>query len=87
MGIYIEMKAAFLRGDLETARELQAKSQAFINILIRYRGNVIGGKRIMKFLGLDCGPNRIPIQNITTDEEKQLKSELEGIDFFSFCNK
>ena len=87
MGIYIDMKAAFLKGDLETARELQYKSQAFINILVRYRGNVIGGKRIMKFLGLDCGLNRMPIQNITTEEEKQLKSELEEIGFFGFCNK
>ena len=87
MGIYIDMKTAFLKGDLETAMNLQAKSQAFINILVRYRGNVIGGKRIMKFLGLDCGPNRIPIQNITPGEEQQLKSELEEIDFFNYCNK
>ena len=87
MGIYIDMKEAFLKGDLETARSLQAKSQAFINILIRYRGNVIAGKRIMKFLGQDCGPNRVPIQNISDEEEQSLKSELEDIGFFGFCNK
>ena len=87
MGIYIDMKKAFLKGDLETARNLQAKSQAFINILIRYRGNVIAGKRIMKFLGLDCGPNRVPIQNINDEEEQSLKSELNDIGFFGFCNK
>ena len=87
MGLYIDIKAAFMKGDFETARNLQAKSQAFINILIRYRGNVIAGKRIMKFLGLDLGPNRIPIQNITPEEEKRLKEDLEDIGFFSFCNK
>ena len=87
MGIYKEMKAAFLKGDLERARNLQAKSQAFINILIRYRGNVIAGKRIMKFLGLDCGPNRLPIRITTDKEEKELKSELENIGFFGFCNR
>ncbi|MEE9461309.1 MAG: dihydrodipicolinate synthase family protein [Bacteroidales bacterium] len=87
MGIYIDMKKAFLKGDLETARNLQAKSQAFINILIRYRGNVIAGKRVMKFLGLDCGPNRVPIQNISDEEERSLKSELKDIGFFGFCNK
>jgi N-acetylneuraminate lyase len=87
MGIYINMKEAFLKGDLKTARNLQSKSQAFINILIRYRGNVVAGKRIMKFLGLDCGPNRVPIQNINDKEEQSMKAELEDIGFFGFCNK
>jgi hypothetical protein len=41
----------------------------------------------MKFLGLDLGQNRIPIQNITKEEEKLLKADLEDIGFFSFCNK
>ena len=87
MGTYIEIKAAFEKGDLETARKLQARSQAFINVLIRYRGNVIAGKRIMKFLGLDLGPNRIPIQNITPEEETKMKADLEEIGFFEYCNK
>ena len=87
MGIYIAMKKAFLEGDMEKARVYQSLSQAFINVLIRYRGNVMAGKRIMKFLGLDCGPNRIPLQNITADEEEKLKSELEEIGFFTYCNK
>jgi N-acetylneuraminate lyase len=87
MGLYLTMKKAFLEGDMETARECQSRSQAFINVLIRYRGNVMAGKRIMKFLGLDCGPNRIPLQNITSEEEEKLKSELEEIDFFTYCNK
>jgi N-acetylneuraminate lyase len=87
MGVYIGIRDAFLKGDLATAQNLQAKSQAFINVLVKFRGNVIGGKRIMKFLGLDLGQNRIPIQNITQEEEKLLKAELEEIGFFSFCNK
>jgi N-acetylneuraminate lyase len=87
MGTYIELKAAFDAGDLKTAQNLQARSQAFINVLVRYRGNVVGGKRIMKFLGLDLGPNRIPIQNITPEEETQMKADLEEIGFFDYCNK
>ena len=87
MGVYIGIRDAFLKGDLATAQTLQAKSQAFINVLVKFRGNVIGGKRIMKFLGLDLGQNRIPIQNISQEEEKLLKEALEEIGFFSFCNK
>ena len=47
----------------------------------------MGGKRIMKFLGMDCGPNRLPLQNISDREEAAMKKELEAIDFFSYCNQ
>ena len=85
--LYKKIKKAFERGDLKLARDLQHKSQLFVNVLINYRGNIVGGKRIMKFLGLDCGPNRLPLQNISDQEELQIKAELEAINFFDFCNK
>lgn len=87
MEIYFNIKKEFLAGNMEKAREYQNKSQNFINVLAHYRGNVVGGKRIMKFLGLDCGPNRVPIQNLTVEEEEQMLSELKSINFFSYSNK
>lgn len=85
--IYKDLKKAFEHGDLKSAREFQHKSHLFVNVLKNYRGNIVGGKRIMKFLGIDCGPNRIPLQTISAEEEVKMKTELEAIDFFSFCNK
>jgi N-acetylneuraminate lyase len=41
----------------------------------------------MKFLGIDCGPNRLPLQTISEEEEKALKVELDDIGFFNYCNK
>ena len=78
---------AWEKGDLEKARELQNFSQEVINVIVKYRGNIVGGKRIMKFIGLDLGPNRTPFQNITAQEEQQLKKDLEVINFFERCNK
>lgn len=78
---------AWKAGDLEKARELQNFAQLVINVICHFRGNIVGGKRIMKFLGLDLGPNRTPFQNMTDAEEAQMKKELEEIDFFSKCNK
>jgi N-acetylneuraminate lyase len=46
----------------------------------------MGGKRMMKFLGIDCGPNRLPLQTLTNEEEKYMKKELESIGFFDYCN-
>lgn len=77
---------AWKRGDIEEARRLQNFAQEVINVICHFRGNIVGGKRIMKLLGLDLGPNRTPFQNITPEEEAQLRQELEVIDFFSQCN-
>ena len=41
----------------------------------------------MKLIGLDLGKNRTPFQNVTEEEELQLKKELEAINFFEHCNK
>ena len=78
---------AWKRGDLETARKLQDYSQLVINVICHFRGNIVGGKRIMKLIGLDLGPNRTPFQNITPEEEIQLKKELDEIGFFQHCNE
>lgn len=79
--------AAWEAGDLELARERQNFSQAVINVICNYRGNIVGGKRIMKLIGLDLGPNRTPFRNMTPDEEAAMKAELEAIGFFARCNQ
>ena len=75
---------AFEAGNMEEAREYQFKSIRFIEILIRYGGGVIGGKPIMKFLGLDCGQLRAPAHNYSENELIRYKSELEEIGFFNW---
>ncbi len=77
---------AWEEGDIETAREKQEFSQEVINVICRYRGNIVGGKRIMKLIGLDLGPNRVPFRNMTEEEETSMKHELETIGFFERCN-
>lgn len=78
---------AWNAGDLEKARELQNFSQEVINVICHFRGNIVGGKRIMKLIGLDLGDNRIPFQNMTDEEESRMKAELDAIHFFDRCNK
>ena len=78
---------AWQAGDLETARDRQNFSQEVINVICNYRGNIVGGKRIMKLIGLDLGQNRTPFRNMTDQEEQAMKKELEAIRFFERCNK
>jgi len=46
-----------------------------INVICHYRGNIVGGKRIMKLMGFDLGPNRVPFQNMTDEEEARMNEE------------
>lgn len=85
--VLTEIIEAWNNGNLEKARELQNFAQEVINIICHYRGNIVGGKRIMKLIGLDLGGNRTPFQNMTDEEEATMRTELEAINFFERCNK
>lgn len=78
---------AYNGGRLAEAVAHQNFAQAVINVIARYRGNIVAGKRIMKLIGLDLGLNRTPFQNISDAEETIIKNELEAIDFFTQCNR
>lgn len=86
-GLYVQIQAAYAAGEMDKARELQYQSLDLIDVICRYRGNIVGGKQIMKLIGLDLGPNRTPFQNLTDDERQAMKQELEAIDFFSYANE
>ncbi len=77
----------YKKGDIEGAVAHQNFSQDVINVICNYRGNIVGGKRIMKLIGLDLGGNRTPFRNMTDEEEASMKAELEAINFFERCNK
>uniref|UniRef100_A0AB33IYQ6 Dihydrodipicolinate synthase family protein n=1 Tax=Prevotella sp. GTC17253 TaxID=3236793 RepID=A0AB33IYQ6_9BACT len=78
---------AWQNGDIEAAREHQNFAQEVINVICHYRGNIVGGKRIMKLMGFDLGPNRKPFRNMTAEEEVAMRKELEAINFFERCNQ
>ena len=83
----VAIMEAWKRGDIEAARDHQNFAQEVINVICHFRGNIVGGKRIMKLIGFDLGPNRVPFQNMTEEEEQCMKAELESIHFFDRCNQ
>ncbi len=82
----VEIINQYKSGNLEKARDYQNFAQKVINVIARYRGNIVCGKRIMKLIGIDMGINRTPFQNITDEEENIIKKELDSIGFFERCN-
>jgi N-acetylneuraminate lyase len=82
--LYLRLMRAFAAGDLDTARREQARSRDFIAILHRH-GGLAAGKMAMKFIGIDCGPVRLPLRPIGAATEQSLRQELEQVGFFDYC--
>ena len=80
--LYNNIINAFNEGDLKKARALQYESVKFVEVLIRYGGGVSGGKPVMKFVGIDCGPLRTPAHNLSDEDMKQYYNDLKSIGFF-----
>jgi len=85
--IYQQIINAYSNGDMHKARSFQDLSIQLIQVLDRYGGALTAGKSIMRMLGLDCGPCRLPLKTLNKEEEKSLEKELQDIEFFDHCIK
>jgi len=84
--LYHRIWKAFEAGDLASAQADQARAVEFIATFTRH-GGLPAAKAMMKMIGLDCGPVRLPQRNLTARQCDQLKAELEQIGFFEYCSK
>ena len=85
--VYHRIIAAFNRGDMEEAREEQARANAMIAVLIRFGGMPPAGKGFMKAIGLDCGTVRLPLRSLTAVQAEELRAEAESVGFFGFASR
>lgn len=84
--LYQDILKAFQENDRETAKRLQWKSIEMVNLLNKYTG-ISTGKYIMKTLGIDCGPSRSPLPNLTPKEINSLNIDLSEIGFSKYAMK
>ncbi len=80
--VYRRVIKAFRAGDLETARREQAVAADLVAILVRF-GVLRAGKAIMGFLGVDCGPPRLPVPPLDPAETRRLAEAIRGFDVFA----
>lgn len=84
--LYNRLISAFRAGDLDEARRCQSLAIAMVRLLNRYRGQP-AVKGVMKLIGLDCGPDRLPLETLNPKELDSLKRKLEEIGFFQWARK
>jgi N-acetylneuraminate lyase len=78
--VYHRVMEAFARGDLETARRHQMLSIQIIAVMARH-GGLPAGKAMMSLVGIDCGPVRPPLQNLSREQFATLRQELQNAGF------
>jgi N-acetylneuraminate lyase len=71
-------------GDMVAARTDQARAVEFIAV-VEKSGVFPAGKAIMKMIGMDCGPVRLPLRRLTDEESDRLRDELGRVGFFTYC--
>lgn len=67
----------FEKGDLFSARRKQLLSIKVVEILNKYDGAIVAGKALMKAVGLDCGPCRLPVKNLSRESYTRFIKEFE----------
>ena len=75
---------AFQSGDIPLAQQLQSRAGDMINIMIKF-GIIQSGKAVLSFLGMECGPLRSPLRELSDKEKSALKAELDSGGFFEDC--
>ena len=81
--IYHRILKAHEMGDTETAMLWQKRSIQTIDTIATYN-YLPAAKLVMKMIGVDCGPARPPLPNLTGPNASALEKELEDIGFFDW---
>ncbi|MCA9192862.1 MAG: dihydrodipicolinate synthase family protein [Planctomycetales bacterium] len=81
--IYHNLIAAQAEGNYQRAAEFQSLSQLLVRTFVPF-GPRAAQKAIMSFIGLDCGPSRLPIAPLSDSAREQLREKLDTIGFFQW---
>jgi N-acetylneuraminate lyase len=73
--IYQRMLEAADAGDWPTARAEQARAIALVRICAHY-SPLAAFKFAMSLAGIDCGPVRAPVANLSNDDKRHLRAQL-----------
>jgi N-acetylneuraminate lyase len=83
--LFHRLLAAFAAGDLATARQEQFRAVQMWELLASY-GSLGASKAVMKMIGVDVGPVRLPNTNPTSEQVSKLRAELEKLGFFDWLS-
>ena len=77
--VYRALLEAFYQQDLPRARECQMKSIRVVDLITKYGGLAVQ-KALMKFVGLDCGPVRLPLPSLDSATLTSLETDWRAME-------
>ena len=80
--LYSQIFDAFDNDNFVAARACQAKSVAMVGVLNGFGSYLSAAKAAMAFVGIDCGPPRLPLPPLSETAKERLHSELEQVGLF-----
>ncbi|HTI12770.1 MAG TPA: dihydrodipicolinate synthase family protein [Puia sp.] len=79
--LYLATLEAFKKGDMKAARESHAYMVEVIRVLLKYPP-IPGQKAIMKMMGWDLGPCRLPLTTLSQESYDEFYNQLAELSFF-----
>lgn len=76
---YLRLMRSFAAGETEAVRARQFQAARMVLTLGKY-GFMAASKAVMGLIGIDCGPVRPPLRNLTAEERGRLAAELERLE-------
>jgi N-acetylneuraminate lyase len=80
--MYERIMRAFEKGDMATARSAQFRATEMIKVLAA-SGFTAASKAVMAFVGVDCGPVRPPLHNLSSEQIRSLYDRLVPLEAFA----
>jgi N-acetylneuraminate lyase len=78
---YLRLIRAFESGDIAAARAAQLTATELVKTLASF-GFMAASKAVMALIGVDCGPVRAPLRNLTPAQVDELAGRLSAFDLF-----
>lgn len=86
--IFLRMIKAHNKGDNATARKEQLRAYQVCGTRDRTgMGGLAAGKGMMRLLGVDLGPCRLPLKRPSNEELEVLKKQLTEMGFFDWLKE
>jgi N-acetylneuraminate lyase len=84
--LYLQVMALYNRDEKELARQMQSVSVEMVRCLVQFPG-IPAQRAIMKSLGFDLGPCRLPLKELSSKDAQTLIGGLDALHFFDIVNK
>jgi len=77
--LYSRLRDNYDRGDMQAARQDMLLARRMVDLRKKYLGGPALVKAMMKLLGVDCGPVRLPLEDLPKEKLADLKQEMKEL--------